>query len=246
MKTIKIWQSALLVGSVAGMLFSCTENDDAPLEGESEVTISATVGNSESSPNARTNSLVYGNISITDVRMSVDNVKMILRAKSNDSKKPDIFQIRTNSPHTLTLVREGQVAVVPMGVGRVYNGVYGRVDFDLVKASDVPETDEMYGYSVITKATWFGIPAVMYLDIEEEVLVQFNKGLEVNGAKNVLLTLYMDKFLEGIPPSSVADGNSDGVIEVGPNNEDGNAEAYEMLVANIKEALVFKNGEFKD
>jgi len=127
----------------------------------------------------------------------------------------------------------------------VAHGIYGKVDFDLVKAADVPETDEMYGYSVITKATWFDIPAVMYLDLEDEVSMQFNKGLEVNGAQNLLLTLYMDKFLEGVSPTLVADGNSDGLIEVGPNDEDGNGEAYEAIKANIKEALVFKNGDFK-
>jgi hypothetical protein len=247
MKSMKNWKTIFLASSAAAMLISCTENnDDQPVLGESEVTISATVGNSEESPNARTNSLVYGNIAITDVRLSVDNVKLHLRTKSEDNKKPNIAHIKTNQPITLTLVKDGQVLVAPIASSMVAHGIYGKVDFDLVKAADVPETDEMYGYSVIAKATWFNIPAVMYLDLEDEVSMQFNKGLEVKGAQELLLTLYMDKFLEGVAPALVADGNSDGLIEVGPNNEDGNAEAYAAIKANIKEALVFKNGDFKN
>lgn len=246
MKTIQSWKTILMAASAAAILVSCTdENDDIPMEGESEVTISATVGNSETSPNARTNSLIYGNIAITDVRLSVDNVKLKLKAQDKGSKKPEIAQIRINSPFTVTLVKDGQVLVAPLARGLAHHGIYGSLNFDLVKARDVPETDEIFGYSMVTKATWFDIPAVMYLDLEDEVVMKFNKGLELNGAQELILTLYMDKFLEGVSPTLVADGNADGVIEVGPEDVDGNGEAYEAIKANIKEALVFKNGDFK-
>lgn len=247
MKKDKSWRTILMAVSAAAILVSCTdENDEIPAEGESEVTISATVGNSTDSPNARTNSLIYGNIAITDVRLSVDNVKLKLKSQDKGSKKPEIAQIRINSPFTITLVKDGQVLVAPLAKGLAHHGIYGSVNFDLVKAEDVPEADEIFGYSLITKATWFDMPAVMYLDLEDEVAIKFNKGLKVDGAQELMLTLYMDKFLEGVSPTLVADGNADGVIEVGPGDIDGNGEAYEAIKANIKEALVFKNGEFKD
>jgi len=240
-------KNLLLAASATAFVASCTPDEEtAPLSAESEVTISATVGNSNDDPNARTTSLVYGNFVITDVRVSLDNVKLNLRATSEDSKKPAIVHIRTNTPQTLSLVKDGQVIVAPIGSAMAYDGIYGKLDFDLVKAQDVPEDDEMYGYSVIAKATWFDTPAVMYIDLEDKMELMFNKGLEVKGAKNLLLTMYMDKFLEGVSPSLVADGNGDGLVEVGPNNEDGNGEAYEALLANIESAMVMKNGEFKD
>ena len=129
-----------------------------------------------------------------------------------------------------------------MASGMVANAIYGKVNFDLVQAED---EGEMNGFSVITKATWFDVPAVMYIDLEDEVDFQFNQGLEVNGAQDLLLTLYLDKFLEGVSPTLVTDGNGDGLIEVGPNGEDGNDAAYEAILANIKSALDFKNGDFK-
>lgn len=234
-----------LILAASTVLVSCMPTDDAPETGQSEVTVLATVGNSTDDPNARTSSLVYGNFVITDIRMSVDNVKLILRATGANSNKPSIVQIRTNDPQTLTLVKDGEVLVAPIGTAMAYNDIYGKFDFDLVKAQDVPEDDEMYGRSVIAKATWFGIPAAIYIDLEDRVEVMFNQGLEVNGAQELILTVFMDKFLEGVNPALVSDGNGDGMIEVGPNDEDGNGEAYAAILANIESALVLKNGSFK-
>lgn len=238
-----VLKTLLLAAST--VLVSCMPTDDATDTGQSEVTISATVGSSTDDSNARTSSLIYDNFAITDVRMSVDNVKLILRATGANSNKPTIVQIRSGNPQTLTLVKDGEVLVAPIGTGMAYNDIYGKFDFDLVKAQDVPEDDEMFGRSVVAKATWFGIPAAIYIDLEDRVEVMFNQGLEVNGAQELILTVYMDKFLEGVNPALVSDGNGDGMIEVGPNDEDGNGEAYAAILANIESALVLKNGSFK-
>src|SRR5690606_21833915 len=90
-------KSLLLAVSATAFVAACTPEDDtAPLGAESEVTISATIADSEADPNARATNLVYGNFAISDVRMSIDNVKLILRAVSEESKKPTIVQLRTN------------------------------------------------------------------------------------------------------------------------------------------------------
>ncbi len=230
--------------SAVAILVSCTdENDEIPAEGESEVTISATVGNSVASPNARTNSLDYGNFSITDVTISVDNVRLRLYHGYEDKHKRREFSFGIDRPMILPLVKNGQILIAPIAKGLAFHGIYGSVVFDLANASNVPESHEMFGLSVITKATWFGIPSVMYLDLEDEVEMNFKKQLIHEGAQEIILTLYMDKFLEGVAPSLVADGNGDGLIEVGPDNVDGNGEAYEAIKANVREALVFAGNE---
>lgn len=243
MNKSNVLKTLFLAASV--VMVSCMPSDDVEETGQSEVTILATVGNSADDANARTSSLIYDNLVITDVRMSVDNVKLILRATSENSNKPAIVQIRSGSPQTLTLVKDGEALVAPIGTGMAYNDIYGKFDFDLVKAQDVPEDDEMFGRSVVAKATWFGIPAAIYIDLEDRVEVMFNQGLKVEGAQELILTVYMDKFLEGVNPALVSDGNGDGMIEVGPNDEDGNGEAYVAILANIESALVLKNGSFK-
>ncbi|MFC4874745.1 hypothetical protein [Negadavirga shengliensis] len=245
MKKTGIFKNLLYTFSAAVIMASCTQNEEVPNTQESEVTLTATVSSS-TEPGARTASLVYNNLTITDLRLSLDDVKLNLRATSNDSNKPTIVHIRSGAPQVITLVKDGQIHDVLIGSAMAFNGVYGKLNFDLVKAVDVDEDDEMLGKSVIVKALWFDVPAVMYLDIEENVEVKFNQGIEVAGAQDFLLTLYMDKLLEGVDPSLVSDGNGDGLIEVGPNDEDGNGEAYAAILANIESALVMQNGKFKD
>lgn len=244
-KTRKIGN--LLLAVSAGILaVACTENEETPALTQSEVSIVASIGTSESDPGARVNNLVYGNFEISDIKVSLDNVKLILRGTTDGSNKPTIVQIRNNSPQLLTLIEDGTIYEPIIGTAMAYDGVYGKLDFDLVKAMDVPEDDEMYGLSVFAKATWFGIPAEVSIDLEEEVNLMFNQGVEVAGAQDLYLTLYLDKFLEGVDPNLVSDGNNDGLVEVGPNNVDGNGEAYEAITANMQDAMTLKNGEFKE
>lgn len=245
MEKTNIFRNFWYAFSAAVILASCTQNEEVPNTQESEVTLTATVSSS-TDPSARTASLVYNNLTITDLRLSLDDVKLNLRATSENSNKPTIVHIRSGAPQVITLVRDGEIHDVFIGSAMAFNGVYGKLNFDLVQAVNVEEDDEMHGKSVIVKAFWFDVPAVMYLDIEKNVEVKFNQGIEVAGAQDFLLTLYMDKLLEGVDPSLVSDGNGDGLIEVGPNDEDGNGEAYAAILANLESALVMQNGRFKD
>lgn len=246
MNKIKSIRNLLLAVSAGIVAVSCTEKEGDPVLAQSEVSIVATVASSEQTPGARINNLIYGNFEISDIKVSLDNVKLILRGTTANSNKPSIVQIRNNSPQILTLVEDGVVYEPLIGAAMAYDGVYGKLNFDLVKAMNLPEDDKMYGLSVYAKASWFGIPALFYIDLEEEVNIMFNQGIEVDGAQDLYLTLYLDKFLEGVDPSLVSDGNGDGKVEVGPNNEDGNSEAYEAITANIQQALTLKNGKFKE
>ncbi|MEB2775763.1 hypothetical protein SYJ56_10635 [Algoriphagus sp. D3-2-R+10] len=246
MNKTKSIRNLLLAVSAGIIAASCTEKEEGPVVAQSEVSIAATISTSEQAPGARTNNLIYENFEISDIKVSIDNVKLILRGTTEGSNKPSIVQIRNNSPQILTLVEDGVIYEPIIGTAMAYDGIYGKLDFDLVQAKDIPEEDSMYGLSVYAKATWFGIPAIVYIDLEEEVNVMFNQGIEVDGAKDLYLTLYLDKFLEGVDPSLVSDGNGDGLVEVGPNDEDGNSEAYAAITANMKDAMTLKNGKFKE
>lgn len=246
MNKTKSIRNLILAVSAGIIAASCTEKEEDPVAAQSEVTITATVSTSEQIPGARTNNLIYENFEISDIKVSIDNVKLLLRGTTEGSNKPSIVQIRNNSPQILTLVEDGVIYEPIIGTAMAYDGIYGKLDFDLVQAKDIPEEDDMYGLSVYAKATWFGIPAIVYIDLEEEVNIMFNQGIEVDGAKDLYLTLYLDKFLEGVDPSLVSDGNGDGLVEVGPNDEDGNSEAYAAITANMKDAMTLKNGKFKE
>ncbi|WP_339706443.1 hypothetical protein [Algoriphagus aquimarinus] len=237
----------LLLGASAGILaVACTEKEETPGFAQSEISILATIDTGDENAGARTNNLIYGNFEISDIKVSIDNVKLILRGTNENSNKPSIVQIRENSPKVLTLIEDGVIYEPIIATAMAYDGVYGKLDFDLVQAENVPEDDDIYGLSVFVKASWLGIPAQVYIDLEDQVNIQFNQGIEVAGAQDLYLTLYLDTLLEGVDPSLVSDGNGDGLVEVGPNDEDGNGEAYDAIIANLENSLNLKNGEFKE
>lgn len=242
MNRTTIFQRLFLGIATTAIVASCSQSDEVP-DTQSHVSMKATMATSTSSES--NGGLVFGNLTFTDVKMSVEDIKLHLRATSETSKKPTIAHLNNKTPQVLTLVEEGQIVVAPIGDASVYNGVYGKLNFNLIQATSVPEEDEMFGKSLLVKADWNGVPAELSLDIEDEVEVKFNKGIEVDGAKTFILTLYMDRLLEGVDPASIMDGNGDGLIEIGPNDEDGNLAVYEKLKANIESSLVMKNGEFK-
>lgn len=245
MRRKNTFKNLLMAFSITAFVASCSQNDEMPDTQESQVTVSATVASS-SDPSARMSTLSYGNLNITDVTMSVDRVLLNLRATSADSKKPSIVHINNAEPQILKLVEDGEIMLSPIGSVSAYNGIYGKLDFDLVKAMDVAEDDEMYGKSVLVKGNWFDIPATMYIDLEETFKIMFPQGLEVDGAKEVVFGLYLDRFFEGVDPSLISDGDGDGIIEVGPYGEDGNDETYASFMENIESALFLKDGEFKN
>lgn len=236
----------LLMTATAGILaVACVDKDGTPELAQSEVSIIATIDTGEGNAGARTNNLVYGNFLISDIKVSIDNVKLILRGTNENSNKPSIVQVRENSPQVLTLLEDGMIYEPIVAIAMAYNGVYGKLDFDLVQAKNVPEDDDIYGLSIFVRSQWFDTPAQLYIDLEDEVNIQFNKGIEVAGSVDLYLTLYLDTLLEGIDPNLVSDGNGDGMVEVGPNNEDGNGEAYDAIIANLENSLYLQNGEFK-
>jgi hypothetical protein len=238
----------LIAATTSIVFFSCEEKEETPQFEQSEISVFATVDFSfnHPDPNARTTDLIVNNFAVKDVKLSIDNLKLILRGTNEDSKKPSIVQIRDKDPQLLNLVEDGQALLAPIGSVMAYDGIYGKLNFDLVQAKDIPEDDEMYGLSVIAKVEWSGIPAIFYLDLEDEVSLMFNKGIVVAGAQDFILTMYVDRFFDGLTPDMVKNENGDGVIEVGPNNLDGNAALYEAVSANIASSLDFRNGSFKE
>ncbi|RAI93870.1 hypothetical protein [Algoriphagus yeomjeoni] len=240
------FKTILLAASAGILAVACTEKDEIPNYPQSEVKILATIDTGEGAAGARTNNLIYGNFEISDIKVSIDNLKLILRGTNENSKKPSIVQVRENSPQVITLLEDGNIYEPLIATAMAYDGVYGKLNFDLVQAENVPEDDDIYGLSLFVRAQWFDTPAQLYIDLEDEVSIRFNKGIEVAGSVDLYLTLYLDTLLAGIDPNLVSDGNGNGLVEVGPNDEDGNGEAYDAIIANLENSLYLKNGEFKE
>jgi len=244
MSRTTIFRNFILALSTTALVTSCTQNDETPDVQESEVTLSA-----KATTNFPTDgddgSLVFRNVTVTDVSISVKDVKLHLRVADGKTQPINITTPDKGPKFVVPLVTDEHILLSTMGSFIAPNGFYTNLSFDLTKATDIPETSPMYGKSVMVKADWKGIPSLLYMDLEEEIDIKFNPSTEITATQEIVLELYMDKLLMGIDPAIVQDGNGDGMIIVGPNGEDGNDDVYAMIKENFESALVLKNGEFK-
>lgn len=238
------FRNLLLAFSTTAMLASCSQTEESQEIQESEITLSAKVSTIIPTE-GDDGSLVFRNVTVTDVNISVKDVKMILRIAENNSKPITLKTPNKGPKFVVPLVTDEHILLSRMGSFLAPNGFYTNMSFDLTKADHLPESDPMYGKSVLIKADWKGIPSIMYMDLEDNIDIKFNPSTEINATQELVLELYMDKLLMGIDPALVQDGDGDGMIIVGPNGEDGNEAVYDMIEAHLEDALKLKNGEFK-
>ncbi|MBD8489812.1 hypothetical protein IFO69_13725 [Echinicola sp. CAU 1574] len=244
MSRTRIFRNLLLAFSTTALVVSCSQNDEMQEVQESEVVLSAKVSTNIPS-DADDGSLVFKNVTVTDVSISVKDVKMLLRIAENKSKPISIITPNKGPKFVVPLVTDEHILLSRMGSFLAPNGFYTNLTFDLTKATDLPKSSPMYGKSVMIKADWKGIPSMMYMDLEDKIDIKFNAATEITATQEIVLELYMDQLLMGIDPALVQDGDGDGMIIVGPNGEDGNEVVYDMIEANLEDALKLKNGEFK-
>ncbi|WP_157501309.1 hypothetical protein [Echinicola vietnamensis] len=238
------FRNLLLAFSTSAILVSCNQTEESQEIQESEVTLSAKVSTNIPSE-GDDGSLVFKNVTVTDVNIAVKDVKMHLKIADSKTRPINIMTPNKGPKFVVPMVKDEHILLSRMGSFLAPNGFYTNLTFDLTKADNLPENSEMYGKSVLIKADWKGIPSMMYMDIEDKIDIKFNPGTEVNATQELVLELYMDQLLMGIDPGLVQDGNGDGMIIVGPNNEDGNEAVYDMIEAHLADALKLKNGEFK-
>lgn len=232
----------LLIGISALALVSCTPEDEIKID-QSQVSLSATVATT-SHPNARVSELIYGNLDLTDLKMSVDDFE--LKFKSSEDAEGKV-KIETKGPQMITLIDAGEIKVAPIGGMDIQHGLYGKIEFNLFPNTTVSPDDKMYGNSFLVKAVWFGTPVLFYLDLNSEVEINFeNEEFVFNQPKDFLIAVYLDRMLANIDPHTTHDGNGDGVIEIGPDDVDGNDHVYQQFKENVKNSLELKDGKFDD
>ncbi|WP_340063217.1 hypothetical protein [Ascidiimonas aurantiaca] len=117
------------------------------------------------------------------------------------------------------------------------NGVYEEIEFEFDYSENA--SSELYEKTILIKGTIDGVPFEFWHRFEEEVEVDFEDSEEnivVNDNNNtIVITFDLNMVLNDIDLSAAVDGNADGLIEISPNDEDGNNALANSLKNKIKE-----------
>lgn len=220
-------------------LTSCTEG----VVGTVQLSVSATGNTSFTSGRPAIHHRTEAEVMITDFQLSIRDVSLELEAIENDNdstETEDSTEIKFAGPFVLDLLDDTDVLTQSLGAVDFPQGVYEEVDLVLHKTRDVATDHPLYDRSIYLAGTIDGIPFEMWHDTSENLEIEYAEGVTVDemGA-GITITFSVDQFMNSlhqIDLSQAQDGNGDGLIEINPNDPDGNKELADLLKENIKEA----------
>ena len=120
---------------------------------------------------------------------------------------------------------------IPLTTMNLPNGVYGNAELRLIKCME--SSSPMYHKTVEIRGTVDDQPFIFWHDFERILTLDYEDDTEDlvvnNQSLNVVLDFNLNKLFDLVDISTAVDGDGDGVIEIGPNDSDGNNEIFQQL-----------------
>jgi len=153
---------------------------------------------------------------------------------NHDGMYNDDDEIKLSGPWELNLLNQS----APITTVAIANGTYEEVEFKLNKS--LISTSPMYNKTVELRGTINGIPFVFWHDFEQEFEIDYEDSAQNlvvnNGSFDLVFNFDLNQVLSQVDLSSAVDGNGNGVIEIGPDDTDGNNALAQTLNDHIEDA----------
>ena len=219
----------------AMLLVSCSKSDND----DSRIRLKVATVNAPgmSGKSAAFTGKINEGIVFTDFRISIRDV--VFKNDDDPNSNLDTDEIQFRGPYQIDLLADGDAVTQTIGDAVVPDGRYKELRFKFHKDEDLPATDELYDRSIYIEGTIDDVPFIFWHDTSENLDVGRSTGVEVaGGVVNFTVEFDISQFLSSlntIDLHQAVDGNQNGVIEIFPNDQDGNQDIADDLKENIKE-----------
>ena len=221
----------IIVIALALVIVSCSNEEEG---GKIELRLSAVNGN------AGKTAVLTGkgneNVVFTDFKISIRDV--VFKNDDDPNSNLDTDEIQFRGPYQVDLLNGADALTQTIGNVVVPDGLYKELRFKFHKDEEAPLTDDLFDKSIYIEGTIDGTPFVFWHDTSENLDVGRSTGVQVtDGTANFTVTFDISQFLNSfneIDLSLAVDNNQDGLIEIHPNDEDGNQDLSDELKDNIK------------
>jgi hypothetical protein len=225
MKNLK--QVIILISILA--IMSCSNDNDG---GSIQFELKAVNTASKSTVQKIGNAIVI----FTDFRISIRDV--VFKNEDDPNSSLDTDEIQFRGPYQIDLLNGVDVITQTIGEAFVPDGLYKELRFKFHKDENLPVTDKLYDRSIYIEGTIDGKPFTFWHDTSENLDMGRTTGVSVqNGSVNFTVQFDISQFLSSlhqIDLSQANDANDNGMIEIFPNDQDGNQEIAKDLKDNIK------------
>ncbi|QBZ98275.1 hypothetical protein [Flavobacterium sangjuense] len=153
-------------------------------------------------------------------------------------------EVELNGPWELDLLNQ----IAPVTTVSVPNGTYEEVELELGK--NLVSTSPLYNKTVEIRGTINGIPFVFWHDFEQDLEIDYEdagQNLVVsNNSFDLVFNFDLNQLLSEVDLSAAVDGNGNGIIEIGPNDTDGNNALALTLNEHLGDCGEMEGGEHED
>ena len=129
-------------------------------------------------------------------------------------------ETQLNGPWELDLLNQS----APVTTVTIANGTYEKVKFKLNKS--LVSTSDLFNKTMEIRGTINGTPFVFWHNFESQFEIDYHDSAQnlivSNGSFDLIININMDEVLSNVDLTTAVDGNGNGIIEIGPNDTDGN------------------------
>ncbi|NKI28229.1 hypothetical protein HCG49_16875 [Arenibacter sp. 6A1] len=147
-------------------------------------------------------------------------------------------EIELEGPFELDLLK-GEISFIN---AEIPVGTYEELEFKIDKSADA--TSDLFGKSILIKGTIDNVPFIFWHDFDEDIEVDFEDPkmdlVIVENQQSLTIQFDMTQLLNGVGGvdlSQATDGNQDGIIEISPEDKDGNNEIAAQLKEKLKDII---------
>ena len=158
---------------------------------------------------------------------------------NNDGMYNGDDEAELDGPWELDLLNQ----TAPVTTVSVPNGTYEEVEFKL--SPSLVSTSPIYTKTVEIRGTINGTPFVFWHNFEEDFSIDYADASQnlviANGTYDLVFNFDLNQVLSQVDLNSAVDGDGDGVIEIGPDDTDGNNALATQLNDHIEEGCDMEN-----
>lgn len=217
------------------MVFGCSK--DETHEAGIKLKVSA-INPTIQSKLVTSNKLLNNSIIFTDFKISIRDV--VFKNDDDENSNLDTDEIQFRGPYQIDLLNGSDALTQTIGNAFVPDGLYKELRFKFHKDEDLATTNDLYDRSIYIEGTIDGIPFVFWHDTSENLDIGRSTGVLVqDDIVELTIQFEISQFLNSLNNldlSQAKDENNDGLIEIYPNDEDGNQDIAYELKENIKMA----------
>lgn len=232
MKNKKILLSLLAVIFTA---VSCSDDSNDSSNGPDNLTIQAKANYSGN------NGRMDGAVSISEFKINLKEIEFELDEDYYDEDDDDYGdgyygdddEFELTGPFEIDLL-SGQTTITTINIP---NGVYEEVEFKMHRNRN--SSSDLYNKSIQIKGTIGTTPFIFWHNVEEDFEIDYEDAgqnlIISDNTATIVFEFDLDAVLANVDLSSANDGNGDGLIEISPNDPDGNQGLANTIKEKIKE-----------